>query len=202
MILSPAKPRARRWRSSVLLLAAGLLTACEGQLGTPPTPLRQAQFEGGAIVVAGPEGYCIDPVTLERRAGQGFALLASCQILSGGEGAVVEPMMLTVTIGSAGAGRRLPSPEVMAAEAGQSEISGGGVRDGLSLVHLAAGGNRVLDAGDPRYWRGAFHQNGRLVILALYAPKGSALAGSDGAGMLQAVRSRIAALSPEATAQR
>lgn len=191
------KSRALR---GMALLALVALAACE-TTGRPP--LQQAALENGAVVVAGPSGYCIDPVTLERRAGRGFAVLASCQNLSGGEsGAFVDPMMLTVAVGPAGRSGALPAPEVMAAEAGQRAIAGGGLRDGLSLAHLAAGGNRVLPEGDPRYWRGAFHLNGRLVVMALYAPKDGALAGRDGAAMLQAVRARITALSPEAVAQR
>ncbi len=187
-------------RCGAALLALAALAACEV---TRRPPLQQAALENGAVIIAGPAGYCIDPVTLDRSAGRGFAVLASCQNLSGGEtGGIVDPMMLTVTVGSAGPSGALPSPEVMAAEAGQSPIAGGGVRDGLSLVHLAAGGNRVLPEGDPRYWRGAFRLNGRLVVMALYAPQDGVLAGGDGAEMLRAVRARITALSPEAAAQR
>lgn len=185
----------------IAFLALVALASCEATTGRPP--LQQAALEEGAVVVGGPGGYCIDPVTLERRAGRGFAVLASCQILSDGEsGGFVDPMMLTVTVGPVEGAAALPSPETMAAEAGQRVIAGGGVVDGLSLVHLAAGGNRVLPEGDPRHWRGAFRLNGRLVLMALYAPKDGTLAGRDGAAMLQAVRARITRLSPEAAVQR
>lgn len=197
---NPGKSRARRRRLCAALLAACALASCE-TTGRPP--LRHAALENGGVVVAGPGGYCVDPQTLERRAGSGFAVLASCQNLSGGTvGTFVDPMMLTVAVGPREGSAELPSPETMAAEAGQSRIAGGGQRDGLSMVHLGAGGNRVLPEGDPRYWRGAFRLNGRLVLMALYAPQGGILAGDEGAAMLQAVRARIVALSPEAAAQR
>ena len=64
----------------IALLALVALASCEATTGRPP--LQQAALEEGAVVVGGPGGYCIDPVTLERRAGRGFAVLASCQILS------------------------------------------------------------------------------------------------------------------------
>ena len=64
------------------------------------------------------------------------------------------------------------------------------------IARLSDGGEAVLDGGDPRYWRGAFVQNGHLVGLALYAPDGSALTGRQGADMLRAVRDRIRDLSP------
>ncbi|MBE9636091.1 dihydroxy-acid dehydratase [Salipiger mangrovisoli] len=203
MIAIPGKGRALRRRCCAALLAFSALASCDDMTGKGRPPLLRAPLEEGAVVVAGPGGYCIDPVTLDRRAGQGFAVLASCQILSGGEtGAFVDPMMLTVTVGAAGASGTLPSPATMAAEAGQQAISGSALRGGLSLVHLASGGNRVLPEGDPRYWRGAFRLNGRLVLMALYAPRDGALAGSDGAEMLRAVHARMVALSPEAAAQR
>ncbi len=82
-----------------------------------------------------------------------------------------------------------------ASATGQRKIAG--TREGgLTAVHLAGGGAEVLDDGDPKYWRGAFVQGGRMVGLALYAPLGSPLAGDGGAAMLRAVRDRIAALSP------
>ena len=62
---------------------------------------------------------------------------------------------------------------------------------------LAGGGGEVLDDGDPRYWRGAFVENGHLIGLALYAPEGSRLVGGDGAEMLSRVHRQIMRLSPE-----
>ncbi|MBN9889950.1 dihydroxy-acid dehydratase [Pelagibaca abyssi] len=153
----------------------------------------------GEVVVAGPEGYCVDPVTLGNRPGRGFAVIASCHILSGGKtGNFVEPMMMTVTVGPRQDAVLLPAPSVLAVQAGQ-ELIGGETRDGLVMAQLGGGGTDVLDDGDPRYWRGAFVQNGHLIGLALYAPQDSFLAGSDGAGMLRAVQQRIAALSPVAS---
>ncbi|WP_353473361.1 dihydroxy-acid dehydratase [Salipiger sp. H15] len=195
--------RGRRGAALLALLAPLALASCESVNGSGRPPLQQAVLEGGAVVVAGPGGYCVDPVTLKRGAGRGFAVLASCQILSGGEtGAVVDPMMLTVTVGPAGAAGEVPAPETLAAEAGRLRLAGGEIRDGLSVAYLAGGGDRALPGGDPRHWRGAFLLNGRLVVMALYAPSGGVLAGGDGAAMLQAVRARITQLSPEAAAQR
>ncbi|MFC4730831.1 dihydroxy-acid dehydratase [Salipiger abyssi] len=163
-----------------------------------PTPLAQTEMARGEVVVAGPEGYCVDPVTLGNRPGRGFAVIASCHILSGGKtGNFVEPMMMTVTVGPRQQTVVPPAPSVLAVQAGQ-ELVGGEVRDGLVMAQLGGGGTDVLDDGDPRYWRGAFVQNGHLIGLALYAPQGSFLAGPDGAGMLRAVQQRIVSLSPAA----
>ena len=174
--------------------SAGLLPG--GSARQAPRPLEQAALARGTVVVAGPEGYCVDPVTLGRGAARSFAMLASCQILSGGElGYYVEPMMLTVTVGKPGP-TALPQPATLAAEAG-SAFLGGSLRDGVSVAHLGAGGAAVLDGGDPRYWRATFALGGRMVGLALYAPKGSDLAGDGGYAMLARVRARIVAARPK-----
>lgn len=173
--------------------SAGLLAG--GETRELPPPLARAELARGAVVVAGPEGYCVDPVTLGRGAARNFAVLASCQILSGGRrGPWVEPAMMTVTVGPAGASA-LPAPQTLAAETGAALI-GGETRDGFVVAHLGDGGAEVLDGGDARYWRGAFLQGGRMVGLALYAPSGSPLAGDEGVRLLRAIRSRIAAQSP------
>ncbi|MCR8549056.1 dihydroxy-acid dehydratase [Salipiger sp. P9] len=182
----------------------GGLFAAGGEPPEPqrPTPLARADLVRGDVVVAGPEGYCVDPVTLARRAGRDFAVIASCNILSGGKaGMFVEPMIMTVTVGGIDSAAALPAPSALALQAGQ-ELIGGSTRDGLVAAQLAGGGTEVLEDGDPRYWRGAFLHNGRMIGLALYAPRGSFLAGADGREMLRAVQTRILRLSPEAAPPR
>lgn len=186
---APGEPAAGGFLAA--LFPAGAAAAPER-----PTPLEQATVARGEVVVAGPEGYCVDPVTLGNRPGRGFAVLASCHILSGGKtGNFVEPMMMTVTVGPRQEAVVLPAPSVLAVQAGQ-ELIAGETRGGLVMAQLGGGGTDVLDDGDPRYWRGAFVQNGHLIGLALYAPQGSFLAGADGAVMIRAVQQRIVALSP------
>ncbi|MBV2359192.1 dihydroxy-acid dehydratase [Thalassococcus sp. CAU 1522] len=159
-------------------------------------PLEQASLLGGDVVVAGPPGYCVDQRTLTSRGGRGFAMIASCNILSRGQtGDIVAPAVVTVTAGGRGAVQDLPSPETIAAELG-APLIGRYDRDGVRLAHLATGGDALFPDGDPRHWRGAFVQGDRIVGLALYAPKGHPiLSGDSGGTLLRAVRARIAALS-------
>lgn len=171
-----------------------------------PAPLSRASMAGGDIVVAGPSGYCVDPTTLQNRLGRGFALIASCHILSGGRlGDPVATMLVSVTVGPHGTADDLPTPSEIASASGVS-LLGGETSDGFVAAHLASGGDGALPGGDDRYWRGAFLQGDRLIGLALYAPKGSALSGSTGGAMLARVKTRIATLSgggaaPKAPAQ-
>ena len=162
-----------------------------------PLPLAKANLAGTDVVVAGPEGYCLDPKTVQSRPGRGFALIASCRILSGGAvGAWAEPVLITVTVGPKGAEGDLPGPAAIAQAAGAA-LLGGESSDGFVAANLDRGGDSLLKGGDKRYWRGAFVLNGRLVGLALYAPKDSSYATQQGGAMLASVRAQIVSLSAQ-----
>jgi hypothetical protein len=183
----------------VVLFAMGL-AGCEGGPGADAPAkglLVRKSFAGGDVVVAGPEGYCLDPATVAGTRERGFAVIASCQILSDGRvGNNVAPVIVTVTIGPREADAELPSAETMA-QVAKSALLGQEEENGLVLAHLATGGDSVIDGGDPRYWRAAFLLNGRMVGLALYAPKGERMAGPEGAGLLIRVHGKIVAVSPK-----
>lgn len=160
--------------------------------------LRQAEL-GGAIRVSGPEGYCIDPATLDASRKSGFAVLASCNILSGGAaGAVVEPAIVTIAASPSGEGAP-PAPDSLAEALGTTMLADRSTEE-FTLAQMAAGGDTAFDGGDPRHWRAGFSLGGLSVGLALYAPKGSPLAGSAGAAFLETVRSRIRATNAQKTA--
>lgn len=187
-----------------LLAVAVLMTAgCDGAVTSvadgDAKPLAKVNLAGGDVVVSGPEGYCIDPETRRTGAARGFAALASCRILTGGEaGPWVEPVLMTVTAGPRGETGALPDPEDLAALIG-APLLGSETREGLVLAHLAEGGAEMLAGGDPRHWRGVFLQGGRMVVLALYAPEDSPMTGAEGARLLHRLKARIAAQSAGGT---
>lgn len=164
-------------------------------------PLARARLVGGDVIVAGPEGYCLDPVTIENKRDRGFALIASCHILSDGKvGQAVEPVLITVTVGPKGGASDLPTPRELAFTA-KAPLLGGETGDGFVVANLDSGGDALLEGGDQRHWRGAFLQGDRLVGLALYAPKGSPYAGAHGGGMLRKLHNKVAWLSPSGAAK-
>jgi len=168
-------------------------------LDSTPVPLANARVANGDVVIAGPRGYCVDPVTLDDRGRQGFAVIASCRILSkGAQGPVVAPVVITASIGPASTSKEpdLPSAEALAASL-EVPLLQALDADGAVLAHLGGGGATVIDNGDVRHWRAATHVNGHLVGLALYAPSGSALAGPDGAPFLAETLGMIRAGSPK-----
>ena len=159
--------------------------------------IEAVEVAGGDVIVRGPAGYCVDPTTVESSADGGFAVLASCNILSGGAaGAAVAPALITVTVGPAERQVVRPDAETLAKLAGAPLLEARD-RGALTLAYLGTGGDAILSDGNPRYWRGAFLQGARLVGLAVYAPEGSGIDAADGARLLQAAYERIRAASPE-----
>ncbi len=160
-------------------------------------PFAQVPLAGGAVIVAGPEGYCIDPETLDSRRLRGFAVIASCHILTAGQlDSPVIPSLVTVTVGRQQDGDGLPSPRALAALA-EAPLVEGDQSDDMVAALLGQGGDALLEGGDPRHWRAAFLQGEYLVALALYAPQNSAKTGPAGLDFLRQVKTRIQNLSPQ-----
>lgn len=215
-------PRRRRAVRPVLALAAGgLLGGCieggitAGSLGfaasgtraAPPVratplgrPLKTVALVGGRVVVSGPDGYCIDGDSVTTGGEQGFAVVASCEVLSGGAiGKPVEPVILSVTVLPPGEGGTLvPSAAALAAAQAPARVLERVEARGLTLVHLASGGDAATGSGDARHWRGAMSVNGHLVMMALYVSEGSPLAGSAGQVLLRQMARRLDSASPAA----
>jgi len=155
--------------------------------------LTRADLAGGAVTVLGPDGYCVDASTLRSTLSGGFAAIASCRILSGGQaGTIVEPGLVTVTVSRARGG--VPTPDALA-EALETELLATRELSALAVGQMATGGDTAFDGSDPRHWRGTFALGNHVVGLALYAPKGSPLVGPQGAAFLNTVSSRIRARS-------
>ena len=166
------------------------------------TPLQSADLARGAIVVKGPEGYCIEPSSLSRKQG-GFALLASCRIMTGGKGGnAVTPALLTVSVGPALSGLGAPNAADLAQALSEMQVIAASDVDGMALVQLGRGGDSIFDDGDPVHWRGALVVNSRLVGLAAYGPNGGEIAKAKGAALLTALAKSIRNASPERTATR
>lgn len=157
----------------------------------PETALDSVTLLDGALAVAGPEGYCVDPASVRDTPREGFAVIASCHVLSGGrKGADVIPAVVAIAVGPRGGTRALPEAETIAAHA-ETQLLRQVTTDDLVLANLSTGGDAVVPDADARFWRGAFSLDRRLVGLSLYVPKGSALAAEAGGAFLTTVQHRI-----------
>lgn len=185
------------------LLGAAYLAGCTetGGLGrmslfpsaesSDPVLLASARLAGNAITVTGPDGYCIDTATMRSTANSGFAALASCHIISEGQsGPIVEPALMTVTVGPASG--PAPSPEDLAEALGTTLLQDRAL-SALDLGQMATGGETAFAGSDPKHWRGAFVLGPHLIGVTLYAPTNSPLLGAQGAAFANTVSSAIRA---------
>ena len=156
--------------------------------GTKSAALRQVSLQGGQVVVAGPRGYCVDAQNVRRKRNGHFALIASCASLSGAAVGAVEPAVMTVLALPRDAGAEQPSATDLARSVAPARVLEKIDGDGVSIVHLAGGGSRGkpggIPGGDARHWRAVMLINGHVTGLALYAPKGSAIAGKAGRSVI------------------
>ena len=184
---------------------AGLVPPSDGP--APGRALARVRLAQGDVVVSGPRGYCLDPDSIVNTPARGFALIASCRILTDGRGGPeVPPVLATVSVGSGGTTEALPTADALAQGMSAPLLDQAQYRDAV-LVRLGAGGDTVLPQGDPTHWRAAMIVNGHLVGLAVYAPPGSGMGGSAGRAFLEGTIDRIlsdsegSAPSPDAPAR-
>ena len=202
------------WISRTLIAAVASLplTGCDEASGLPFASEGSAledsgrarvsvvKLAGGAVVVAAPDGYCIDRQSLRRYGTRGFALMARCDTVGvrGGFGSY-DLAMITVTTAPLGKGAAAPTSGEVALTRGEGRVLSSTDQDGLALVRFGAG-PEPLEGVSGIHWRGAFVLNDHLVALSLYAPEGSD-ALTDGGRLLGDVARRTrSASAPRATA--
>lgn len=171
----------------------GLLPAPEGK---PTDAVHQIAVYRGQVIVTGPAGYCVDPKSVQRRGGSSFALLASCAHLSSASTDDVAAAVITVSVLPRDRRAALPDAREMAAALGPENVVAGENGDGITLVQLARGGDRVVPGGDPRHWRAAIMVGGHLVGLAAYSGPDGAAAGREGRALLIATAEAMLDASP------
>ncbi|KNG95042.1 hypothetical protein ATO11_04645 [Pseudaestuariivita atlantica] len=142
----------------------------------------------GGVVARAPAGYCVDA---SAASGPGIsrrvAVMASCDRVSGkGQGADVPSAVLTVTVGRLHVlgTADVDAQALAAAFADQGPRAAKGGED-LVVVQLEKGGDLAVPGASPVHWRGVLHVGPRLVGLAVYVPKGSALVGARGGDLLR-----------------
>lgn len=171
--------------------ALGRMSLLQNQETSEALILASTRLAGNAITVTGPDGYCIDPATMRSTANSGFAALASCHIMSGGQsGPIVEPMLITVTVSPASG--PAPNPAELAQALGTTLLQNREL-SALDLGQMATGGEVAFSGSDPKHWRGAFVLGPHMIGVTLYAPTDSPLLGAQGAAFVNTVSSAIRA---------
>lgn len=159
-----------------------------------------------SVVVAGPPGYCVDPVLSRDKGATAFVLLGSCAAIAGSAGlpAPRVPAILTVSV-SADLGGGPDMAELRAyidRPEGRAALSRSGDPATLSVLETrSAGGvlyilardtsSSVLPGVSDTYWRALFDLNGRLVTAAVVGVEQRPITADTGFATLQSLTERL-----------
>ncbi len=185
------------------MLAAGLLALLPGCFETQALSGAVTRVSGetrgsvavlgGAVTVAGPEGWCVDTGATRETGEQAFVLLVRCR------GGRRQPVLsVTITDIRVPAGDRAAQlaglVEFLQTDAGRGQLSRRGRADEVTIrSHRIDGGALWLDLADtgnpdsfgPDYWRVVMPLAGRLVTLSAMSPAGAPSPPEAGAEALE-----------------
>ena len=192
------------WISKPYALIAACLLALAGCFETDA--LRQAghgqsqggpssaSVLGGALVVAGPGGYCIDDTATREGDNQAFVLLVRCEA-----SARPTPVLGATVTGLAAPGSDTPESLAQLADfvrspTGRATLARSGragdvtlhdvrVRQGAVWVSMSDSGNPA--AFDPDYWRAILPLSDRMVTLSVLSARAHPVDGERMLGILQ-----------------
>ncbi len=187
----------RRILPTALLLAVGFsLQGCldaslfggDGETLAP----RAVTLAGSNVTLRGPNGYCVDPASIQQNSGTSFALLGACSSIANTSRAASPPekAVLSVAISdtveleleSAAADLQ----EFLVSDAGRAtlardgdpasvDIDKVGFQDGIVIINAHDKTPLPGQAFQNSYWRGFFNLGGRLATISVYARSGDAL---------------------------
>lgn len=175
----------------------GLALALAGCMSAPEISgdaRLQAVLAGGDVVLRPSGGYCVDADSLSAPSQQGgnFALIASCESLSGYPlPQRTEPGVMSVSVsGPQVAG--LPDAAALAGSLGAELVDAA-----PDAILLRAGPGAEAGQRPALFWRALFVVNARVVGVALYGPENSPLAGVAGRRVVMQLIDDIRAATPQ-----
>jgi hypothetical protein len=183
-------------RGAPVLLAFSLLAGCDETTanafaagGSAPRArvLTSAKIDGGKITVLGPAGFCVDARSLRPNGARQFALLAQCDLMTGGEVSGVNSLSLLTVTAVRSSDTVLPTPDQIAAPYAPAQVLNSARIDGVQLVQLSQGGERATKSADPVHWRGVMTLAGHTIGLAAYSTQNGAARGAEGRDLLLAL---------------
>ena len=172
---------------------AGLLAGCEAGVSGGSGTARSAKsvparmvVAGGALVIAGPVGYCVDTTASHDGAGGAFVLLGSCASLSGSAAnrKPANPAILTASV-FAGSGddaafaASFPAmAKFLSSSAGRQALSRSGQAQSVAIAQITSAddvmyiraSDRAAATGqdvEAEYWRALMSVKGQIVTLSV-----------------------------------
>jgi hypothetical protein len=208
-------------RRCLAVLGLGLgLTACQILPGTGgkspmqgpdsprtgfdgPPPARMA-VANGAVIIAGPRGFCIDRAASQDSGGRAaLTVLSSCRALGAGPFAPrpSQTAVLTAAVAAPGRGGAVDTAApglagFFRSQAGRAALSRTGKAetvevletlpgDGALLLHLTDTAPFGWGAVQSDYWRALLMVGGRTVTLSVLAPPDAGLSRDAGLGLMR-----------------
>ena len=177
------------FKRCVAIIALVTLAACDegGDVLAglnPPTgtkaPLTQALMMRGAVTLVPPQGFCIDPKTLN----QSFALMARCDVMGADTGSAGAPLgLVTISFARVAPDTTLPSATDITAAAGLGAPQSLRRRD--DQVIFRTNGPPPSTDLDTHHWRAVARVGAFLMGAALFGPEGRRAVSSEGAEVLE-----------------
>lgn len=185
-----------------LLAALTLLAGCleDGGFALGPAPQTRMAVAGGAVTVAGPDGYCIDSGASRDARGSAFVMMASCPVVTRRADLPAPPFpaLLTATVAApqqgAGpvAGQTAALRRYFGSATGRAALARDGDpgnvdviqmlnRDGLFVIHARDASADETGALGEEHWRAIFDAGGHVVSASVVALADRPL--SDDAGL-------------------
>ncbi|MEM6303673.1 MAG: hypothetical protein AAF744_03075 [Pseudomonadota bacterium] len=184
------------WSSSALLLSASLaLSSCGAvQLpsfgGADKAPLTRSLMASGAVTLVPPQGFCIDPRSLNQQ----FALMARCDTLGAPAAAGGAALaLITVSFTTAPEDAALPTA-LETADAAKLARVDAAKSENRAITFRAEGIPPVSDL-DVTHWRGTARLGAHVMGVALYGPMGGRAISSEGREIINDLIRRTRAAS-------
>lgn len=202
----------RRAGAAVVFGLALSLGGCDPSMfGVAPASMSVA---GGAVVVAGPPGFCVDSGASHSDEQGSFVLLGSCASISGSASADKPPIraILTAAVSAGARGASIRGAEdaltlFFRSAPGRTVLSRSGDPSTVRVLSIAhTDGVVVLHARDtspfpgqavtPDYWRALFDLNGHIVTLNVIGVPQAPFSDASGLKTLEQFVGAVRASSP------
>ncbi len=189
------------WRLGLALVLASAVAGCDGvgqALAVKGGAVEQLELRGGAVIAAGPDGFCVSPDASRPRAG--FAAITACNALTGEGPLPFSTGLITVQAGDAAtasvAGPDTTFSDFLRSPAGATALSASGdgadvtvdrvfAADGAVIAIFTDDGAAGIAGTDPIQWRAFTDIGDRLVTITLRSLSAAPLSLGQGDALLR-----------------
>lgn len=175
-------------------LISGCTTADFVSLGPTSDAVQSVAVRNGDVTIAAPSGFCVD--TSVSKIESGFVVFGGCDVLT--KGKMYGPINNAILVVSVSESRAdaLAGTKRLASLAGEDGVLATDYDEGVSLVHLASGGDDYIPGGEPRYWQGVATVNGYFVLMSAYSEPGGTASKASGGNLILNLAQMIRLNSP------